>query len=429
MRLSPTRITLLLSPLLLTGCLGDLQGLICEFLDNPDHCYQGAAVQEGQSEECEKIKGEGFSGSNPPRDKCYLMIAENTGDYSACDQIKGGPMSYTKEECILGAAVKNEDPDGCRKLSGSSFQNCKSQVGKNITADSLKDISEQVEAAKSAAGKDPEDQDAQDALKNLLKKQKDLFDFAPSGIAGQYFKTEREAIMEDVDDEDVKSEISKIFIDMRSKNPNMSMNDQLKKLEEIKDQQETSKRLDEYANSLMDQIKDGAGGFAGDTFDDLYGDDVEKYKEAMAQRGLKYLEEKSGKDLKRGIENLEWMKGKYDKASEQYEAINGQIEKLQKVYSEYKEVAGKIDAINKLLADGRIDAGKAKVLHGAVYLGKGLEYATGYVPVFGSTISTISKETFDATVKFAAKRAERTTSLDKCIEDPEHCDTDGITAY
>jgi hypothetical protein len=235
--------------------------------------------------------------------------------------------------------------------------------------------------------------------------------------------------MGDVDDEDVKSEISKIFIDMRSKNPNMTMNEQLKKLEEIKDQQETSKRLDEYANSLMDQIKEGAGGFAGDTFDDLYGEDVEKYKEAMAQRGLKYLEEKSGKDLKRGIENLEWMKGKYDKASEQYEAINGQIEKLQKVYSAYKEVAGKIDAINKLLAEGRIDAGKAKVLHGAVYLGKGLEYATEYVPVFGSTISTVTKETFDATVKFAAKRAERTTSLDKCIEDPEHCDTDGITAY
>jgi hypothetical protein len=64
-----------------------------------------------------------------------------------------------------------------------------------------------------------------------------------------------------------------------------------------------------------------------------------------------------------------------------------------------------------------------------VYLGKGLEYATAYVPVFGSTISTVSKETFDATIKFATKRAQRTTSLDKCIEDPEHCDTDGITAY
>jgi len=31
--------------------------------------------------------------SNPPKDKCYLMVAENTGDLSACDKIKGGLMS------------------------------------------------------------------------------------------------------------------------------------------------------------------------------------------------------------------------------------------------------------------------------------------------------------------------------------------------
>lgn len=420
---------ILSSPLFLSGCLGNLMGIACDLVPNADHCYQAAAIQEGQSEECEKIKGEGFKGSNPPRDKCYLLIAENTGDYSACDQIRGGPMSYTREGCILNAAEKNDDPDGCRKLSGSAFAQCKAAVGKSITADALKSISEEVDAAKSAAGKNPDDKEAQDELKALLKKQKDMFDFAPSGVAGQYFKTEREAIMSDVEDDDVKSEISKIFVDFRTKNPNMDMNQQLAKMKEIKDQQETSKRLDEYANSLMDQMKEGATGFANDTFDDLYGEDVEKYKAAMAERGLKYLEEKSGKDLKRGIESLEWMKGKYDKASEQYEKINSQIEKLQKVYNEYKEVAGKIDEINKLLAEGRIDAGKAKVLHGAVYLGKGLEYATGYVPVFGSTISTVSKETFDATIKFAKKRAERTTALDKCIDDPEHCDTDSITAY
>ncbi|MDO8468215.1 MAG: hypothetical protein Q7S29_00455 [Candidatus Peribacter sp.] len=420
---------LLVAPLFLSGCLGELMAVMCDFLPDADHCYQAAAIQEGQVEECENIKGEGFKGSNPPRDKCYLLIAENTGDYSACDQIKGGLMSYTREECILGAAVKHADPDGCRKLSGSAFQKCKEGVGESITTDGLKNISEEVEAAKSEAGKNPDDKDAQDKLKELLKKQKDLFEFAPAGVAGQYFKTEREAIMADVDDEDVKSEIARQFVALRNQNPTMSLNEQLKKMEEIKDQQETSKRLDEYANSLMDQMKEGAGGFASDTFDDLYGEDVEKYKEEMAKRGLKYLEESTGKDLKRGIENLEWMKGKYDKASEQYEALNEQVEKLKKVYDEYKEVAGKIDEINKLLAEGRIDAGKAKVLHGAVYLGKGLEYATEYVPVFGSTISTVTKETFDATIKFAKKRAERTTALDKCIEDPEHCDTDSITAY
>jgi hypothetical protein len=420
---------LLAAPLLLTGCLGDLIAVMCDFFPDGDHCYQTAAIQEGQTEECEKIKGEGFKGSNPPRDKCYLLIAENTGDYSACDQIRGGMMSYTREECILGAAVKHEDPAGCKLLTGSSYQQCKQQVGATITADSLKSITDEVEAAKSEAGANPDDEDAKKKLADLLAKQKDLFAFAGPGAQGQYMKNAREEIMGEVDDEDVKSEISKIFIAYRSQNPTMDLNQQIAKMKEIRDQQETTKRLDEYANTLMDQIKEGAGEFASNTVDDLYGDDLEKYKEAMAERGMKYLEEKGGKDLKRGIEQLEWMKGKYDKASEQYEAISGQIEKLKKVYDEATAVYKKIDEINKLVAEGKIDIGKAKVLHGAVYLGKGLEYATGYVPVFGSTISTISKETFDATVKFATKRAERTTSLDKCINDPEHCDTDGISAY
>lgn len=429
MRRFSSLLIVIIGSVALSGCLGELLIVLCDFVPDADHCYQAGAVQSGQVEECENIKGEGFKGSNPPRDKCYLQIAQNTGDYDVCKNIRGGPMSYTQSECIMGIAVKNEDPDGCRKLKGSDFTSCKSQVGASITADKLKSISDELEEAKSAVGKDPGDKDAQQRLADLKKKEKDLFEFASPTVASQYFKTQREEIMGDIDDEDVKSEISKLFIDMRNKNPNMTMNEQLKKMEEIKNQQETSKRLDEYANTLMDQIKDGASGFAGDTFDDLYGDDIEKYKEAMAQRGMKYLEEKGGTDLKRGIENLEWMKGKYDKASEQYEAVSSQIEKLKKVYDEAKAVAKKIDDINKLVAEGKIDIGKAKVLHGAVYLGKGLEYATAYVPVFGSTVSTISKETFDATIKFATKRAQRTTSLDKCIEDPEHCDTDGITAY
>jgi tetratricopeptide (TPR) repeat protein len=420
---------ILATPLLLTGCIGELMGVVCDFLPDADHCYQGAAIQSGQVEECEKIKGEGFKGSNPPRDKCYLLIAENTGDYSACDQIKGGPMSYSREECIEGAAVKHEDPAGCKKLSGSSFERCKQSVGASITGDKLTAITAEVEEAMSAAGKDPDDADAQKRLADLKAKQKDLFAFATPGAQSQFMKTAREEIMAEVEDDDVKSEISKIFVAYRGENPNADPNQLLKKMEEIRDQQETAKRLDEYANTLMDQLKEGAGEFAGDTMDDLYGEDIEKYKEAMAERGMKYLEEKGGKDLKRGIENLEWLKGKYDKASEQYEAINEKLEKLKKVYDEAAEVYRKIDEINKLVASGRLDIGKAKVLHGAVYLGKGLEYATAYVPVFGSTISTVSKETFDATIKFATKRAERTTAINKCIDDPEHCDTDGISAY
>jgi hypothetical protein len=425
------RYALILLPLLaFPGCgLADAMELACLFMDDPDHCYQAAAVQGGDPYGCEKIKGEGFKGSNPPRDKCYLQIAENTGDYEACKHIKGGPMSYTVEECITGAAVAHDDPDGCRRLKGSDFDSCKGAIGAKLTADRLRDINEAVEEAKSAAGKDPDDEAAAARLKELLAKQKGYFEFAPDGVKGEFFKAEREAIMEEVDDEDVKSEIARQFMAARGDNPNMSLNDQLAKMKDIRDRQMTAKRLDDEVNGLMDELKESASGFASDTVDDLYGDDLEEYKKAMAEKGMKFLEEHGGDRVKRGIEHLEYMKGKYDKASEQYEAIAGQIEKLKKVYDEVSEVYGKIDEVNKLLASGRIDAGKAKVLHGAIYLGKGLEYATGYVPVFGSTVSKISKEMMDATVRLAQKRAERTTAINKCIEDPEHCDPNDISAY
>ncbi len=423
-------LTVIVASFTLTGCLGDLIGIMCDFFPDGDHCNQAAAIQNADPYGCEKIKGEGFKGSNPPKDKCYLLIAENTGDYDACNFIKGGLMSYTKEECITGAAVKNEDPAGCKKLAGAALEDCKTQISASITTDKLTEITDEVEAAKSAAGANPDDTDAKKKLADLIAKQNAFFEFANPATKGQYFKEAREKIMEDVDDDDVKSEISKVFVDFRNKNPNLSLNDQLKEMQKIKDQQDLIKSLDEQANTLMDQMKDGASDFASNTMDDLYGKDIEKYKDAMAEKGMKYLEDKMGaKSLKRGMEQLEWMKDKYDKASEQYEAISEKLEKLKKVYDEVKEVAGKIDSINKLVAEGKLDPGKAKVLHGAVYLGKGLEYATEYVPVFGSTVSTISKEMMNATVKFATKRAQRTTAIDKCIDDPEHCDTEGISAY
>lgn len=412
------------------GCgLGEIIEISCSLMDDSDHCYQAAAVQSANPDDCAKVTGEGFSGSNPPRDKCYLQIAENTGNYDACDRIEGGFMSYSREECIRNAAVKHEDPEACTRLTGADLEACKTAVSESITSDRLKEINEAVEAAKSAAGADPEDKEAQERLKKLLAKQAALFENAPEAAKGEFMKNSREKILEDVDDDDVKSEIVRQLLKVRDENPGMSLNDQLAKLEQIKQDQETVKRLDEAANTLMDQIKEGAGDFASQTFDDLYGDDVEKYKAAMEAKARKFVEDNASQRVKDGIAGLEALKEKYDKASEQYEKISEQVEKLKKVYDEASEVYAKVDAVNKLVAEGKVDVGRAKVLHGAIYLGKGLEYATDYIPVFGSTVSTISKETFDATIKFATKRAARTTALDKCIEDPENCDPTGITPY
>lgn len=425
------RLTLLaLAVFVLPGCgLASAMEIACVIMPDGDHCYQAAAVQGANDDKCAKIKGEGFKGSNPPRDKCYLQVAQNTGNYDVCKKIQGGPMSYTQEECVTGIAVGKEDPAGCKKLSGADLQGCKDQVGSIITTDRLKTLNEEVEAAKSEAGRDSDDADAQKRLKDLLAKQAGFFEFAPESVKNQFFKESREEIMGEVHDEDVKSEIARQFVDFRSSHPGLSLNDQLAKMEEIRDRQETAKRLDEQANQIMDDLKETAGDFASQSLEDLYGDDIEGYKKAIEEKSREFLINKGGENMKRGIENLEYLKGKYDKASEQYEAVNKQIERLKKVYDEVNAVYQKVNQVNKLVAEGKVDVKRAKVLHGAIFLGKGLEYATEYVPVFGSTASTITKEMMDATIRLAAKRAERSNALDKCFDDPLNCDTDAITAY
>lgn len=366
--------TVFSSSLLVSGCLGDLIEFSCLFVEDDNHCYQSAAVQQAEPDNCENIPGTGFSGSNPPKDKCYILIAENTGDRSQCNNVQGGPGGYSVEECL--AAADRYD-----------------------------------------ATHQEEEREETEETETLS--------------AGLEFKTQREAIFEDVgvEDPDVQSQVAQIFEAIRDDNPDMSTEEQLKVLKDVAIDQQTMKRLDEHANTLMDQIKSSATAFAEQTVDDLYGEDKAAFEQAMKDKGMEYFNKHAGKELKDGIARLESIKASYDKASEQYQAMNEQIEKLKAVYDEAQEVYGKIDSVNKMVADGKIEPGHAQALHGAIYLGKGLEYATKYVPVFGSTVSTISKETFEATVKFATERAQRTTALNKCIDDPENCDPNGISAY
>jgi len=182
---SASAVLLLPLPFLLTGCVGELMGVMCDFFPDGDHCWQGAAVQEGKNEECEKIEGKGFSGSNPPRDKCYLMIAENTGDLSACEQIEGGPMSYTREECILGASIKNEDPSGCKKLEGSDRERCVSELGPKLGPGGVIEIDDQIEMIKNELKNNP-DPELEKQLKGLEGKRQDILDIMTDGNKKTY---------------------------------------------------------------------------------------------------------------------------------------------------------------------------------------------------------------------------------------------------
>ncbi|MFA4930305.1 MAG: hypothetical protein WC570_00345 [Patescibacteria group bacterium] len=98
---------LLLMLVFLPGCVGRAFSILCPYLfDNAGHCFQRAAVFDNDPDLCAEIAQPPEwkdAGSNPPKDKCYLMIAEKTGDSAPCEYIEGGLGSYTKEECYQAA--------------------------------------------------------------------------------------------------------------------------------------------------------------------------------------------------------------------------------------------------------------------------------------------------------------------------------------
>jgi transcription-repair coupling factor (superfamily II helicase) len=241
----------------------------------------------------------------------------------------------------------------------------------------------------------------------------------PEAQRWTYFKEKREAIMAWVEDEDVKSAISKEFTAYKSWEVNVLK--QLDKLQEITKKQELIKSADEKANQLMDQMKEQLEWIVNDKQDEIVWEMWDKAKER--------LEKNWWDDVKHALGDLDWAMKKYEKWSKMYEDAKWKYDKLKKVYDEVMWVYNRIDDVNKMLAEWKIDAWKAKVIKWAVLLDKWLEYATSYVPVFGSTISTVSKETFWVVIELAKKRAERSTALDKCFTDPANCDTDKISGY
>jgi hypothetical protein len=412
--------------LILPGCdlIPELTELLCDINPDSSHCYQQAAVGSGNSDKCAKVTAPPEykkMGSNPPKDKCYLMVAQETGKYADCSKIAGGYGSYTKEECISGIATDKMDVKGCSKLSQAEQQKCTSTISSRVTSSSLKDMDTQISDLKDKLASDPTDSKTRAELSTLQTKKDDLFGVAPAGQKSEYTRDRINSVIGDVDDEDVSSDIKKAYIAYKVQNPNANIDTLMTKLETIKDEKQLIKSLDEKANTLVDQLKTSVTDYAQEEVDEKVGE--------IAEEGWKWAKNTAGYDLKKNLNQLEEMKAKYDKASEQYKSINEKIEKFKKVYDEVNEVYTKVDKINKLIAEGRLDKGKADVLKGGVYLGKGLEYATSYVPVFGSTISTVTKETFDAAMKLANARAQRTHAINKCIDDPEHCDTDGISGY
>src|SRR6056297_364002 len=214
---------LLVIPFVLTGCVGTINQWACQFFDDQDHCYQNAAIQDGDPGACEKIKGGDFAsaGSNPPRDKCYLKIAENTGDLSVCDNIEGGAYSYTREECILGTAVKHKNPDGCIELEGEARNNCASRVGPYVYPGSIIDMDEQIEFLKKELENDP-GEDLQKQLADLQKRRLEYLD-----IMNENNKGEDESIS-DPRNKQVAKDLASGKNDEETKDSLVALNDSLR---------------------------------------------------------------------------------------------------------------------------------------------------------------------------------------------------------
>jgi hypothetical protein len=149
----------------------------------------------------------------------------------------------------------------------------------------------------------------------------------------------------------------------------------------------------------------------------------------MKEKAADWIKENGWDKLKWSLKNLEWMKEKYEKWSEAYNAIDEKYQKIKWVYDQVNGIYTKMDSLDTLVAQGKLTADKANVIKWAVLLQNGLTAVTEYVPIFWSTVSTITNATFETAIKVAEERAKRTTALDKCIEDPLNCDTDNISGY
>ena len=417
----------------LSGCslLTGLGNMMCQIMPDSDHCYQFTAVQSGSPSACENIKWKKFKdgGSNPPRDKCYLQVAINKWDYSICDNIKWWLMSYTKDWCIgdvwqkiLTNAVNNDDIGWCLGLKKfptafqSKFGEC---IGAIVTPEKIKTWDTKIDTLIEQLKKNPNDTTLKKELDKLKWDKQAKYEMMSESQRAAYFSEKRKEIMGDIDDEDVASAISKEYTKYRSNENNI--NNLLDKLEDITTKQKMIKQIDEDASQLTDKIKEQLEWIVKDKQDAII--------EAMGENAKEWIEKNGWDKLKWSLKEMEWAMGKYEKWSAMYESMKWKYDKLKWAYDEVMGVYNRVDQVNKMLAEWKIDAGKAKVLKWAVLLDKWLEYATGYVPVFGSTISTISKETFGTVIELAKKRAERSTAIEKCFDDPANCDTDKISGY
>lgn len=286
-------------------------------------------------------------------------------------------------------------------------------------------------------------QSAADKAQAAANKVKEVFtgvDKTKNPTADEEKKSRLSSTLDGVEDKDMRDAITKEFIKEKQKRQDMNKEDQKKLLEDIKSKHEENGRLDDIANTLKKNTYDKAAKAVGDKIDSATEAATEAAKEKLKKMGTGWIDKNAPPSVK---DKLEKAQEAYEKVNEKMEKVNEKLEKIgntiekakgyydkaKETYTAVKETTDKINKINEKVTSGAIDPGRARVLKGGVLLGKGLEKATSYIPVFGDTASTVTKETFGVVIKVGTEKAERSVKMGNCFDDPANCDTDGISGY
>lgn len=355
------------------GCnlLGNAEDSACFLAPDSAHCFQNAAVSGGDPSICDKIvQPEKFKsmGSNPPQDKCYLMVAQNTGDLDACDKIKGGLMSYTREQCILEASVENQMPEGCQKLKGADKTKCAEKLGPLVTADKVLEVDSQIEILQNELKKGG-DSSMEKQLAGLTEKRDAMLAIMSKDNKDQY------NIQKDPINKEILGEWATGGFDNSTKNELIGLNEKLKAkgTAMTKEQYETLRDYYKFINDPENDIeKMDDSKIVKDRFGEKVGGLVDKLKFWNSNDTAK---EKS----------LDQQLRFYERMLERQAAIDKGLSEKEMNYE------NTVDAISEKVKEKVLDKAKEKIIE--ELFGSVTEKTAGITSaVVGEAIDTVKKE-------------------------------------
>ncbi|HPU95118.1 MAG TPA: hypothetical protein PK398_02995, partial [Candidatus Gracilibacteria bacterium] len=151
----------------------------------------------------------------------YMQVAANTGDLGVCENIQGGAFSYTKEECYLEASIKNVNPSGCQKLTGSDKARCQSELSSKVTSKNVLEVDEQIAILKEELAREP-DEGLQKQLDELEQKRSDILDVMNDETKNEY------ASLSDPMNKETRMDYYSGKIDEKTKDALVALNDRLR---------------------------------------------------------------------------------------------------------------------------------------------------------------------------------------------------------